>query len=345
MSGNSRVCHCGAPVVGRRLCRKHYQQAWKAGQFTNQPLPPRVPGRTICPEGHGHDASSTCYIQHQCRCVPCKELHSRMEQRRERLKAYGRFDTGLVDVEPVREHMMMLAEFGLGYKRVAGVAGIGVTAARTIIWGRQDGTRKGELQKRVKRETAEAILAVKPDISMLAGGAVIPSRGVQRRAQALCTRGWSVSRVGAEIGMAPANFWKVMQHDTVTVATHRAVAAVFDKWWNLTPPRETHWQKAAYGRAVNFAKARRWLAPLAWDDIDNDPEPPVQEEGVVDELAAELALAGERVRLTKEERLYAVRKAHADGWGRTRTGEALRMSGDSVRTMWRQLGLEERSAA
>jgi hypothetical protein len=299
---------CAQPVVGRKLCRKHYQAAWKAGDFVNAPLPPRVAGRTICPDGHKHAGSSTCYIQHQCRCVPCKEAHSAMAQRRVREKAYGRFDTGLVDAEPVREHMLLLGEFGLGYKRVAGLAGIGITAVRNVLLGRQEpGPRYGELPKRIKRANAEAILAVKPDLSNLAAGANIPSRGFQRRAQALVRRGYSVSAVGAFLGIEPANFHGMMHRTHVFARTHLAMADLFDRLWDVEPAQTTHHERQVYSRAINYAKARRWLPPLAWDDIDSDIEPPVQtDEGGMDEMAIELATSGEVVRLSHDERREAV---------------------------------------
>lgn len=303
---------CNERVVGRKLCRKHYQQAWKAGKFLNEPLPPRVAGRTVCPDEHKHAGSSTCYIQHQCRCVPCKEHHSEMASRRTRLKAYGRFDSGLVDAEPVREHMMMLAEFGLGYKRVAAIAGIGITPTRNIIWGRQEpGPRYGEMQKRVKRETAEALLAVRPDIENLAGGATIPARGTHRRLQALVAIGWSQAKLAARLDIDAGNFWSLMQRDRVSVRVHREVEVLFEELWNVLPAHAEWRDKSAFNRARGYAKKRRWLPPLAWDDIDTDVEPPVPDEvGGVDEVLVHLAVSGDRVRLTPAERLAAVTVLH-----------------------------------
>lgn len=161
---------CRERSVARRLCRKHYQAAWKAGELgAHEKLPPRVKKHGyVCPLDHKHAQSTTCYIQHQCRCDDCVTDHSARAQRRGRLKAYGRFDTGLVDADPVREHILMLGEFGIGYKRVAQLAGVGITGVRTLIWGRQDpGDRYGEIPKRVTREKAERILAVRPTVENL----------------------------------------------------------------------------------------------------------------------------------------------------------------------------------
>jgi hypothetical protein len=327
---NSHECKrkgCTNLSVGRRLCRKHYQQAWKRGQLNNDPLPPRARDRKICPAEHKHASSTTCYIQHQCRCDACMDHHAAVARSRSKLKAYGRFDTGLVDVEPVREHMMLLAEFGLGYKRVAMLAGIGVTPVRNIIWGRQDpGPRYGELQKRIKRETAEAVLAVKPDLSLLAGGVRIPARGVHRRIQALVARGWSQSKLSEMLGVDRGNFWGMMQRGEVSVRFHREVAEMYERLWNVGPPRAEWRDKIAYSRAIRHAKDRRWLPPLAWDDIDNDVEPPVpDEDDGPDQVAVQLAISGDVVRLSRAERHLAVARLVEQGIGSHAIAERLHM--------------------
>jgi hypothetical protein len=344
MSGVRRCSRpgCTDRVVGRRLCRKHYQAAWKAGDFTNAPLEPRKKALRVCPPDHKHDGSATCYIQHQCRCIPCRDKHSAMERSRKKAKAYGRWDTGLVDAEPVREHMMLLAEFGLGYKRVAVIAGIGTTAARTLIWGRQDpGPRNGELQKHVKRETAAAVLAVRPDVANLADGARMPSRGAQRRLQALMARGWSQSKLAGLVDVSPQNFQKLLKQEWMTAGRHRTIAALYEEIWDQEPPRGEWRDKIAYSRSVNYAKVRRWLPPLAWDDIDNDVEPPVAEaeEGAVDEMAITLAVMGERVRLTPLERREAIRRLNAMHLDDTVIAQRVRLDKRNVLRIRQELGI------
>jgi hypothetical protein len=266
---------CTEKSVARRLCHKHYQAAWKAGELGQHvPLPPRRKHRTVCPPDHKHADSTTCYIQHQCRCTPCIEHHNQMNQSRTRMKAYGRFDTGLVDAEAVREHILMLGEYGIGYKRVAELAGVGVTGVRTLIWGRQDpGPRFGEIPKRVAREKAEAILAVEASIENLGDGAKLPATGTHRRIQALVTRGWSLTKLAARLDMQVGNFWKILERDQVIASTHRRMAEVYDELWDKQPPHDEWHSKAAFSRTLNYAKRRGWLPPLAWDDIDTDPEP------------------------------------------------------------------------
>lgn len=334
---------CDERTVARRLCRAHYQEAWKAGDLgAHEKLPPRVKDPKICPPEHKHAGSLVCYNLHQCRCRPCSEHRMKAEERRRKDKAYGRYDSGLVDVEPVREHLLMLGEFGLGYKRVATLAGLGTTSVRNILWGRQDpGPRKGEMLKRVKRETAQKILAVKPDIELLAAGQSIPSRGTHRRVQALVTRGWSQSKIAERIGMDRGNFGLMMKRPQVSVRVHRAVAAVFDELWDQLPPRDAWRDSIAYSRTLRYARERRWLPPLAWDDIDNDVEPPVPDEDTgIDEMAVELALAGEGVRLSPLERRECVRRLHAERWSDGRIAETIRCADKTVARIREELGLE-----
>lgn len=266
---------CEERTVARRLCRAHYQAAWKAGELGQHvKLPPRPRKRTRCPQDHKHEKVSTCFIQHQCRCTPCVEAHNARERNRQKQKAYGRFDTGLVDAEPVRQHILALVEYGIGYKRIAMLAGVGITGVRSLIWGRQDpGDRYGEIPKRVAREKAERILAVQPIVENLGARRPIPSTGAHRRVQALVTRGWSLSKIAGRLDMQIANFWKVMSSDRIGADLHLRIAALYDELWNQTPPHESWHDAAAYTRTLNYAKKKGYLPPLAWDDIDTDPEP------------------------------------------------------------------------
>ncbi|NLP82621.1 hypothetical protein HF576_02045 [Microbacterium sp. CFH 90308] len=334
---------CEKRSVARRLCHAHYQAAWKAGELGQHvKLPPREKKNDhVCPDDHKHAAASTCFIQHQCRCTPCVEAHNARERNRSKQKAYGRFDTGLVDAGPVREHILKLGEFGIGYKRVAELAGVGTTGVRTLIWGRQDpGDRYGEIPKRVAREKAEKILAVQATIENLGARQSVPARATHRRVQALVARGWSLSKVARLLGWTVENFHTMMRRDMVGAATHREVAALYEELWDVAPPRETHRDKIAYTRSLNFAKQRRWLPPLAWDDIDTDEEPPVpDEEGAVDEVAIELAIAGEGVRLRPAERRECVRRLHAERWSDGRIAEAIRCTSKTVMRIREELGL------
>lgn len=278
MTGKPQICThrgCTDKTVARRLCKRHYQAAWYAGKLgQHKKQPPRNKDPKICPPEHRHADALTCYNLHQCRCTPCIEHRAATDERRRKDLAYGRYDSGLVDATPVREHILALCEFGIGYKRIAQLSGVGATPVRSLIWGRQDpGPRYGEIPKRVTREKSERILAVHMTIENLAGGAKVSARGTHRRIQALAVRGWSLHKIAMRLRMTSGNFWSLQQRDQVMADTHRRMAEIYEELWNQEPPHHEWHSKAAYTRALNFAARRGWLPPLAWDDIDNDPEP------------------------------------------------------------------------
>ncbi len=115
-----------------------------------------------------------------------------------------------------------------------------------------------------------------------------------------------------------------MKHHRLTVATHLKVAALYETIWHVEPPQSTPREQLVYERTIAYAAARRWLPPMAWDDIDTDIAPPVPDKDTdVDEIALELALAGEHVRLTKRERAVAVARAHERRWSDERTAATI----------------------
>lgn len=297
-----------------------------------------------CPPDHAHAATTVCAAIHGCRCQPCREERARRQAARNKAKAYGRFDLGLVDAEPVREHLHMLSEFGIGWRRAVALAEVSRSTVQAILWGRKDGARKGERVKRVNRETAAAILAVKPDIDNLAAGAHMSARGAHRRVQALACLGWSPSSIGTRVDITPTNFASFMQRARCTVEHHRAIAAVFDELCLTHAPQTTRREKISYSRAVNRAAAARWLPPLAWDDIDFDAEPAVADEGdasdLIDHAVVVLAVEGERPRMTPAERREVVRILHREQWGDPRIAEHTGMVPRTVIRIRQELGLE-----
>lgn len=269
---------------------------------------------TICPPDHKHGQNGTCYVGHKCRCENCRAGNRARAGARVRAKAYGRYEAPpLVDAEPIRRHVKRLGEYGMGWKRAAEIAGVSSTAVNVLLYGRSESGRRGKVSRQIHRDTATKLLAVRPSIHTLAPGALVASRGTRRRMQALVCQGWTQAKLAQRLGMNGSNFGRVMQADSVTVRVHLAAVALFDELWDQVPPHQQHRDFIAYTRATNYAKAHRWLSPLAWDDIDLDDEPAVTEinAGGIDEAAVALAVSGERVRLTPEERRTAIRELHA----------------------------------
>lgn len=264
-----------------------------------------------CPAGHDHALTHTCYKLHRCRCIGCRSMHARYTERRTKAILYGRWDQGLVPIGPVIDHLHFLSEFGIGYKRVAEIAGV----SRTVLAQTLRGVHNGRPKTRIASRTANAVLAVKPNIDLVADGARIPARGAHRRVQALVALGWSVTRIANELDWSsPANFHGMLHSSHVLASTHRQIAAVYDRLSVRRPQAGTRFEQAGVTRALRTASRNGWVPPAAWDDIDTDPAPAVVDDvDVIDDRAIELVAAGETVTLTSAEQIELVRRLTEQG--------------------------------
>jgi len=114
---------------------------------------------------------------------------------------------------------------------------------------------------------------------------IIPALGTHRRLQALAVLGWSASHVAARVGMSGARMRQIVAADRITKENAVRIGSVYEELWNVEAPRSS-----ATNRTRSRARRLGWLPPMAWDDIDTDPEPPTVERdtdrgaGVVEEM-------------------------------------------------------------
>ncbi|MFF9565765.1 hypothetical protein ACF1AJ_20620 [Leifsonia sp. NPDC014704] len=300
---------------------------------------------TVCPPDHEHAAKSTCYRYHFCRCLPCRVGNAARSAENYALRKAG--TPRLVDAQPVREHVRHLQSFGLGNRQIAALAGVSDGVLTNILWGHPqksaDGRRRPPVPAaKVRRESADAILSVRPDPWAVTHHTRIPSRGTQRRIQALATLGWTLTDLGPLVGMSSDVAHRILKKDAVFAVTHWEFAKLYDELWNVAPPRATKDERIKATRMVRFAAARRWLPPLAWDDIDNDPTPPVPDGGnVVDDIAVELVIGGETgLRLNRAERHEVVRHFHALRWSDGLIADRVGVDERTILRDREELGLE-----
>lgn len=146
----------------------------------------------------------------------------------------------------------------------------------------------------------------------------IHPRGSIRRLQALHARGWSFSAIGRVLGCSHQNISQILSERALLhPKTAQKVANVYEALWDRQPPLRTPWERNAAVRALNRARRHGWAPPLAWDDIDLDEHAPTVERDrrLVDDVAVDLAVEGQPVRLSPLERRAAVRQLHAAGHG------------------------------
>lgn len=254
------------------------------------------------------------YVVDKCRCESCREANRACERERNRLQAYGRWEP-YTDAQPARAHVKALGAQGMGWKRVAGAAGLSTSVVWKLLYG--DPKRNQQPSKRVRHSTADALLAVKLN---LGDHSLIAAAGTRRRLQALVCLGYSQSNLAGRLSIGGASLNHTLHHSpTVLKATADKVARLYDEL-AMTPNTPTErWARSAATRARNYATWMMWLAPLAWDDdtIDDpfsEPERVDESLGGVDEIAVQRALDGDRtVPLAKAERAEVVRRWVADG--------------------------------
>lgn len=268
----------------------------------------------ICPEDHKHGETPTCYRSHSCGCLVCRDANRRRCYEYKKLVAYGRPTGSLISARPVQEHIGELAMVGMRPAAIAAAAGIDKATLARIMRGRY-GTKRFRAPM-VYAATAEKILAVTPDLSTVPDGHWVDSRGARRRLQALGTRGWAISVLARRTSFDRKRFDFVLISGRVSAETHRAIADLFEELWDKDAPATTFGERVARTYALQRAEAEGWLPALAWDDIDLDdgPSDTDAEPDLVDEIAVELALRGERVHLSDAERAIVIDRAPEFGW-------------------------------
>ena len=182
---------------------------------------------------------------------------------RRRAKAYGRWEPFWVDATPARSQVQAYAREGIGYRQIARLAGIHESTINTLLYGNP----RNPPPTRIQATTAAAILAVRAVPEQLSGNTRVDATGTLRRLQALVAAGWSQPRLARHLGMRQPNFSTLMLHqDKVSLATVRAVIALYDELWNEPPPERCRAEKYAATRARNYARKRGWVVAGWWDD-------------------------------------------------------------------------------
>jgi hypothetical protein len=270
-SKTSRTAGLAAKALRDHSCERQRKLQAQAARVLARKTHEGIKRECQCPVANHVHGTRTAYVVDKCRCRPCTDAASADERTRSRQHAFGRYDSGRVDADPVRAHIQYLMDNGISVKRIAALTGLSLSTVGSIRWGR---TERGHAPyPRVMKTTAEKILALKPALEHMAPNSFVDSTGTLRRIQALVAIGWSQARLGRHLGIEAGNFWTFMHADQCTARRALAVRDLYEQCWNK-PQTGTDWHsKAAATRARNLAETRGWLPPMAWDDdtID-DPE-------------------------------------------------------------------------
>jgi hypothetical protein len=98
--------------------------------------------------------------------------------------------------------------------------------------------------------------------------------GTRLRLRALGAMGHSDSRIGRALGVSPCVITAIITRATrtVTPGLREDVTALYDAWWDKTPPERTPAERAAASAARNRARRGRWCPGAGLDDDElEDP--------------------------------------------------------------------------
>lgn len=208
------------------------------------------------------------YKRHGCRCDICRvaaTAHSRERTRRLAQEQWGARDPMFVSVSLAKNHVAWLRSRGMGWRRIASVAGVSPSTISRLAGHSFSGEAS---RTRIRKEIQDKILAVRPtDTSRTLATDARPSA---RKLQALVALGWTQVELARRLKMsAPSirNLVRIRDDDTSTrvrADTERKVRALYE---------DLHMTPGSSSRARTIARTSGWLPPLAWDDID---------EGIID---------------------------------------------------------------
>lgn len=218
---------------------------------------------------HGTHA---CYVLDRCRCDDCRTANLAYEKhRRQWARQFPLVDPPYVDAGPARRHVQVLADSGMGPKRVAQVTGVSHGSISKLLYG--DYATGRPPSKRIKRETARKLLACPLDV---ADGIKVDGTEARAIVAELVARGWTKVAIGKRVHGPQARSLQLRGGDVFasTVRTLRQlleepVPPRYSRWGTLITPPVYEWQHIppttpgvpAEGRVLSIvaAQAKRQL--------------------------------------------------------------------------------------
>src|SRR5436190_17143480 len=166
----------------------------------------------------------------------------------------------LVSAEPVREHVLKLRAAAGTYAAIGQAATTGAMTVHCIANARRP---------KVQAEIASRLLAVsQADIRSMHP----PPGGIMWRLRALIAMGHTCSRMAVATGIPAATLRRVVrgQVHTIRPELRQTAIALFDAWWDKTPPQRTRQEELAVGNALKRAALNDWPTAAGLDEDELD---------------------------------------------------------------------------
>ena len=166
----------------------------------------------------------------------------------------------LVSAAPVRAHVLKLRAAGGTYAAIGQAASTGAMTVHGIANARRP---------TVQAEIAGRLLAVgEADICSLRPA----PGGTKWRLRALIAMGHTCTRMAAATGIPAATLRRIVRGEARTVSPElrQTVIALFDAWWDKTPPQRARREELAAADARKRAALNIWPTPAALDEDQLD---------------------------------------------------------------------------
>ena len=210
---------------------------------------------------HGSEAGQAQHMRDGDEpCDACNEADRIAARRRNKRKAMGYQYTRPIG-RTNHAKLTQLKDSGARWDQLAEWAGVSTSQVWRILHGGPD---------------TEVYARTYLRIAAMQHGRIVTSVGITRRIRALCWLGYSPARIAEEAGV---NLDTVRDaRDTVRTfiagRVRDGIADAYDRLHMTSPSTANVRDRAGITRVRNLARARGWLPPLAWNDIDDPTEQP-----------------------------------------------------------------------
>jgi hypothetical protein len=199
------------------------------------------------PREHGTRAK---YTVDKCRCDECRRACAEYERERT-----ARIAPAYVLATPARDHVRHLMELGMGHKRVAEVSGVTPSVVAALLYGKKVGDRHRAPTRRIRPETAAALLAV--DFAPN-GGAYVDATEMWRQVEEMVAAGIPRTRIAERVGASIHNFYR--RYETARAHRVRAVAEMYGEFTGgtlVTVRRHRHGDRTLTFDAIEHERDER----------------------------------------------------------------------------------------
>jgi DNA-binding CsgD family transcriptional regulator len=199
------------------------------------------------PDGTYEHGTYAKYTLERCRCTDCRAAVAAYRRQHVKNKLFGK--AGNVDAEPVRAHVRKLKAAGLGYKKIAELAGLNPKTVNTLFRGRPE--RGTPPPSQIRKTTADKLMAVRPKI--MSPKQCVPALPFWFMVADMMELGYSKKWIAEQLGHKNA---LQIGTDNIHAKTAQAIAGLHAV--TRTGRKATnHAEAAAISRSVNYGERLR----------------------------------------------------------------------------------------